>query len=205
MPPTRTPNATRGTIRVAGSLDLVKFTIRASPISRIILNFILDNLVILNKLQRDRTAGDPHADENTANTDYQRELELQGDVVRTSTVEPDQFWTDLQDICQSVGGEWADITGKIMAFGPQRAGGCMLIDSTNSCVLAVYNHVFTSDIHRLKHLNTDETLSGEANVYDYSVPLEAGFQLATFQGPLCAGSYLVKSIRTYVCNKSSVH
>jgi len=75
----------------------------------------------------------------------------------------------------------------------------MLIDSTNSCVLAVYNHVFTSDIHRLKHLNADETLSGEADVYDYSVPLEAGFQLATFQGPLCAEpvegiAYFVESL-----------
>ena len=127
MAPARTPNTPRGTIRGASSHNLATFTIRASPLPRPIVDFILENLVTLKKIQYDRKAGDPQASRELVDG-----VDVHGDIVRKPSVGPDRFWAALQVKCKEVGGEWEDITDSIWAFGPQKAGGCLLVDARKS-------------------------------------------------------------------------
>lgn len=130
----KTAGAPRGTIRGASSNNLVTFTIRASPLPPVILDFILENLVTLKKLQQDRKARDSQATQDLADAEEQDGVDVHGDIVRKPTVKPDQFWAALSEKCQEAGNEWENITERIWAFGPQKAGGCVLIDARTSPV-----------------------------------------------------------------------
>ena len=130
MAPTKTPSAPRGTIHGSSSLNIVRFTIRASPLPRPILDFILENIAILKKLQHDRKAGDSQAEK--AIIEEVIKVDVQGDIVRKPTVSPEQFWDALHKTCNDVGGEWGGIVERIWALGPQKAGGCLLIDARKS-------------------------------------------------------------------------
>jgi ribosome assembly protein 1 len=134
MAPTKTSGATRGTIKGASTQNIVSFTIRASPIPTPLLEFILDNAATVKKLLHDRNTqqeGKPEdrEEEETMADQY-------GDVMRKPSVKPEQFWDALQDKCKEVGGEWEGIIDKVWAFGPQRAGGCLLIDARKPKALA---------------------------------------------------------------------
>ncbi|KII86678.1 hypothetical protein PLICRDRAFT_264227 [Plicaturopsis crispa FD-325 SS-3] len=171
----KTPNAPRGTIRGSDSHNLVTFTIRAVPLPETILQFILDNIITLKKLQQERKGGregevDDEGEEEGVN--------VHGDIMRKPTVKPEQFWAALQDKCKEAGGEWTGLVDRIWAFGPQNAGGSLLVDARN-----------TSTPYSLKRrLDRSRTEDAERSikVSDFDGHLETGFQLATFQGPLCA-------------------
>lgn len=126
MAPTKTPGATRGTIKGASTQNIVSFTIRASPIPTQLLDFILENIVTLKKLLHDRSTqpGKPAGEEEEETV-----ADKYGEIMRNPSVKPEQFWDALQDKCKEVGGEWEGITDKVWTFGPQRAGGCLLIDA----------------------------------------------------------------------------
>lgn len=124
MVPTKTPNAPRGTIKGSSSQQVVSFTIRASPLPTPILDFILQNLEVWKTLQHNRKVQQGNASELD-----EKEAENYGDIVRKPTVTPEQYWDSLEEKCKEVGGEWAGIVDKIWAFGPQTAGGCLLIDA----------------------------------------------------------------------------
>jgi ribosome assembly protein 1 len=130
MAPAKMPNALRGTIHGSSSLNIVRFTIRASPLPSPILDFILENIAILEKLRNDRKARDSQADK--AIIEEAINVEVHGEIVRKPTVSPEQFWDALQKICDDVGGEWGGIVERIWAQGPQTAGGCLLIDARKS-------------------------------------------------------------------------
>ncbi|EAU85947.2 translation elongation factor 2 [Coprinopsis cinerea okayama7 len=183
MAPTKTPGAPRGTIKSASSQNIVKFTIRASPIPADILQYILENTSIIKKLQSDQLAreqgksseseesgGDPDASENY------------GDVVRKTTVTPDRFWEVLEEKCKEAGGEWEGIVDRIWAFGPHKAGGCLLIDSRQT------NGAGASLRRKLQRTKAVEEGGPEAErvIRDFDNHIEMGFQIATFQGPMCA-------------------
>lgn len=124
MAPTKTPNAPRGTIRGTSSNQVVSFTIRASPLPSKILNFVLDNMTTWKTLQHDRKVAQGQS------TDEEEEVtDNYGDVVRKPTVAPEQFWDAFSKVCKEAGSEWVDVADRIWAFGPQRAGACLLIDS----------------------------------------------------------------------------
>lgn len=123
MAPTKTPNAPRGTIRGTSSNQVVSFTIRAAPLPSKILNFVLDNMATWKTLQHDQKVDQGQAIEEDEETDNY------GDVAREPTVAPEQFWDAFSSVCKEVGSEWVDAADKIWAFGPQRAGACLLIDS----------------------------------------------------------------------------
>ncbi|KAF9049552.1 hypothetical protein BDZ89DRAFT_1126512 [Hymenopellis radicata] len=56
MPPPKPAGSPRGTMKGASSQNIVRFTIRAAPLARLLLDFILDHLSILWKFKRDRRA-----------------------------------------------------------------------------------------------------------------------------------------------------
>ncbi|KAJ7935458.1 P-loop containing nucleoside triphosphate hydrolase protein [Mycena leptocephala] len=188
MAPPKTPNAPRGTIHGASSQNIVTFTIRASPLPRVILDFVLQNLTVLKTLQQKGGADDAEAemdDEDGSNL-------IDGNIVRKPNVKPEQFWDALGDKCREAGGEWADIAECIWAFGPQNAGGCILVDSRNS------NTGHSSLRRRLEKNKTLEDADAE-KIRDFDHEIETGFQLATYQGPLCSEpvegmAYFVESV-----------
>lgn len=129
MLPPKTLNAPRGTVNGTAFHDLIKFTIRAVPLPQDILQFILDNVVTLKKMQHEHKTGDLLTDEEAGDMEDEEGANIHGDVVRRPSIRPDQFWEALDEVCSTAGGEWATIAGRIWSFGPQRAGGCILIDA----------------------------------------------------------------------------
>ncbi|KAF7299201.1 hypothetical protein MIND_00868800 [Mycena indigotica] len=191
MAPPKTPNATRGTMLGTSSQGVVSFTIRASPIPRPILDFILQNLAILKTLQQ---TGKGSTEEQDGD-DEQANI-IDGTVMRKPSVQPEKFWTTLHEKCTQVGGEWIDVVERIWSFGPQNAGGCILIDSRKSSA----GH---SSLKRRLDKTAEKVLAGEADeekvIRDLDIHIETGFRLATFQGPLCnepveGMAYFVESV-----------
>lgn len=88
------------------------------------MNFILENLTTWKTLQHDRKVqqGQSVDEEEEAGDNY-------GDVIRKPTVSPEQFWDAFDQKCKEVGGEWSDTADKTWAFGPQKAGACLLLDA----------------------------------------------------------------------------
>ncbi|KAF7968737.1 hypothetical protein HWV62_29559 [Athelia sp. TMB] len=191
MQPPKTANAPRGTVNGSAYHDLITFTIRAAPLPQDILRFILDNVVTLKKLQHEHKTGDTLTDEEAGDIEDEEGTNIHGDVVRRPSSRPDQFWDALDKVCREAGGDWADIAGKIWSFGPQRAGGCILIDARKDSHQSLKKRLNRS------HLEADENGTHE---FDIDTPVETGFQLATFQGPLCSEpveglAYFVESLK----------
>ncbi|KAI0801740.1 P-loop containing nucleoside triphosphate hydrolase protein [Irpex lacteus] len=198
MAPPKSGNVKRGTMLAASSLNLVKTTIRAAPLPKDIWDFLRDNLALLRRMQQDRKSreeNNDHVIDDSRNLDGQNledieedEVDLQGEVIKKPTIKAEEFWKVFAEVCAKAGGEWTDLTEKLWAFGPQRAGTCVLVDSrpegqTNSLK------------RRLDRLEKETELA--AREFDNHV--EHGFQLATFQGPLCAEpvegvAYFVESV-----------
>ena len=127
----------RGLVNGSSTQGLVKFSIRAAPMPKPLLDFVLDNIPILRRLQRERknALGDSTGDENQEkedddDADRERSYGGSGETFRRPTVRPDQFWAALEGVCKKAGGDWdKGIVDRIWAFGPLRAGGCLLIDA----------------------------------------------------------------------------
>jgi ribosome assembly protein 1 len=127
MAPPRTFNAPRGTIRGTTSQNHVRFTIRTVPLPKDILEFILDNIAPLKLLQLEGDSGRSHIP-----ADGDVEFDVHDDMFRRPSVKPEQFWDALTEKCNLSGGQWEGLTDKIWAFGPQKAGGCVLVDARNT-------------------------------------------------------------------------
>ncbi|KDQ62198.1 hypothetical protein JAAARDRAFT_203395 [Jaapia argillacea MUCL 33604] len=184
MAPPKFAPAARGTIRGSSTHGLVTFTIRAVPLPKTILEFLLDNVLVIRRILHD-----PKSSVVAGDLD-EEEADLQGEVYRKPTVRPENFWSGLNEKCKEVGGDWADVSDKVWAFGPHGAGGCLLIDSRKG-----------PSVNSLKRRS--ERSKAEENkeeiFRDFENHVETGFQLATFQGPLCAEpvegmAYFVESV-----------
>ena len=142
MAPPKTPGAPRGTIRGASSQDVVTFTIRARPMPRPILDFILQNHTTIQRLHSNQastdTTGDAIGDGQAP--DDNADVRIHGDIDREPSVPVERFWDALQEVCQAAGEEWKGFTDKIWAFGPRNSGGCVLIDARggSSCHSSVF-------------------------------------------------------------------
>jgi ribosome assembly protein 1 len=125
MAPVKTPGCPRGTIRGQSAQNLVKFTIRAVPLPLGLLDFLLDNVSVIKAIQHgklDEISGGSGDFENDRDN-------VSGDMLRKPTVKPEGFWDALADKCKEAGHDWEGISDKIWAFGPQKAGGCLLVDA----------------------------------------------------------------------------
>lgn len=139
MAPPKSGNVKRGTMLAASSLNLVKTTIRAAPLPKDIWDFLRDNLALLRRMQQDhksREENNDHVMDDSRNLDGQNledieedEVDLQGEVIKKPTIKAEEFWKVFREVCAKAGGEWTDLTEKLWAFGPQRAGTCVLVDS----------------------------------------------------------------------------
>lgn len=132
MAPPKTPSALRGTIKGTAAHDLINFTIRATPLPQEILHFILDNIVTLKKLQQEQNTDGVVSMEDMEGIQDEDNSNIYGDIMRKPSVKSNQFWPALQAKCDTIGGEWKGVVERIWSFGPQRAGGCLLIDARKS-------------------------------------------------------------------------
>lgn len=203
----------RGLVNGSSAQGLVKFSIRAAPLPKSLLEFILDNISILKRLQRERrnAPGDFAEDkEGDDDTGPERSYDDSGETFRNPTVRPEQFWTRLEESCKKVGGDWdKGIVDRIWAFGPHEAGGCLLVDARkniktpNSYALpSSWLIILTSSVcarlrkrlDRTRAVNTslealkigEDGAAEDGPRHDFDHHVETGFQLATFQGPLCS-------------------
>ena len=133
MPPPKTASAPRGTARGSSSHEIVTFTIRASPLPKDISAFLLQNMYSLKRLLRE--GGIEVSREEVTVLDREG-FDPGCDIIHKPTTDLHHFWTALQDICKEVGGEWKDITDRIVSFGPHMAGGCVLIDNRKDVAIA---------------------------------------------------------------------
>jgi ribosome assembly protein 1 len=117
MAPPKTPGARRGTIKGASSPNVVTFTIRCLPIPKDIVQSILENAFALQILQRDLK------NVNLLDTEAHDEL------LRQSSIKPEEFWDTLEAKGRQAGGDWEEIANKAWAFGPGKTGACILADA----------------------------------------------------------------------------
>ncbi|KAK7056676.1 Cytoplasmic GTPase/eEF2-like protein (ribosomal biogenesis) [Paramarasmius palmivorus] len=175
MTPPKTAGAQRGTIKGTASQGIVEFTIRASPLPKSIRDFLVKNMMTLKKLQQERRGTETESEQVEELVNENR-----GDIVQNPDVTPDQFWQSLEKVCKEAGGDWEKIVEHIWAFGPQKAGGCILIDvRKDSGVQSLKRRLERSKVE-------DTDVHSDKTVNEFDNHLETGFQLATFQGPLCA-------------------
>ncbi|TFY69537.1 hypothetical protein EVJ58_g334 [Rhodofomes roseus] len=167
----------------------VKFTIRAAPVPTQIVEFLQDNLATLKHMEVEQ--GSERGNMNGAGED--EDHDAQSEVIKKPSIKPEEFWKELQQTCKEVGGEWGDVVDKIWAFGPHRVGRCMLIDTRS--VGQPNSLKRRQERGKVNDTNRDR----DPLLRDFDNHLEAGFQLATFQGPLCAEpveglAYFVESV-----------
>lgn len=154
-------------------------------------------------------AGGSVEDHIQVDTEHDRSCDDSGEAFRKPSVHPDQFWTGLEEVCKQAGGDWGkSIVDRIWAFGPHKAGGCLLVDARKnietpksyvlpSSQLTVLTFLYRLRLRRrldrtkgaeviLKASNTSRGYVAEDEPgHDFDHHVETGFQLATFQGPLC--------------------
>ncbi|KAF9816904.1 hypothetical protein IEO21_03778 [Rhodonia placenta] len=176
MTPPKTPGAKRGTIYGTIHSNLVSFTVRAAPLPKKLLDFLQDNLATLKRM--DSEQGSNMQENHFVEEDD--EYDVQGEIVKKPSTKPEDFWNTFSERCREVGGEWADVADRVWAFGPQRVGSCLLIDSRSD---AKSNSLKTRQERDKIGESNKEALPFSR---EFDNHFEAGFQLATLQGPLCA-------------------
>jgi ribosome assembly protein 1 len=186
MAPTKTPGAPRGTIKGSSAHNIVQFTIRASPIPSVILDYILENVSILKRLQHEFKAKQTGQQTEEVEAQEEESVDSYGDVVRKPTVTVDQFWSVLEEKCKEAGGEWEGIVDNIWAFGPQKAGGCILVDARKPKGYVSLRRKLDKTAKKPAEESAAATDESDRAIRDFDNHIETGFQLATFQGPLCA-------------------
>ncbi|KAI5122471.1 hypothetical protein M0805_008782 [Coniferiporia weirii] len=186
MLPPKLSNALRGTVHGSSARSVVNFTIRASPLPAPILEFIQNNLLILRRILRERKlkeefiSSDHAASQQDDENDLEEGINIYGDVLRKPTVRQEDFWVAFDAVCKEVGSEWRDLADKAWAFGPQTAGGCVLIDAREEGPTKSLKK-------RLTRTQASEPVKDRSRlVQDFENSVETGFQIAVFRGPLCA-------------------
>ncbi|KAH0832197.1 hypothetical protein J3R83DRAFT_13116 [Lanmaoa asiatica] len=200
MAPPKTPGAARGTMKGGSSQNIVTFTLRSAPLPDSILLFIQQNLATLRLLLQERKSTDRGTSGGDSNTVIDGDHPgMQGNLVHVPSVKPEQFWVALKEKCLEAGGEWADIVDRIWAFGPHGTGDCLLIDARKDIIpISLKRRLMRDQVSDASH-----TENGSHKDFDFTSHIETGFQLATFQGPLCAEpvegvTYFIEDVRVDV-------
>ncbi|PVF98460.1 P-loop containing nucleoside triphosphate hydrolase protein [Serendipita vermifera] len=207
MAPPKTPNAARGTIHGSSAHSIATFTIRAIPLPQSITTFLQSNQSIIARLERiSQHEGHEHEQVTSSNgetigegtaedaltADTEEEIAIsQGELLQKPTVRVDSFWPAFIDVMKKAGGDWARHASQVWAFGPNRTGPNLLLDSRPE----------GSKWHDRSTCKRHEPPPHMPRVaLEFESSLEAGFQIATLQGPLCAEpvqgmAYVVESLK----------
>ena len=145
MPPPKWGSGRRGTVQGSAAHGIIKFVIRAAPLPKPIFDFLRENITLLRRMQQERNEGygpnresvtggvieSSRVETTTADDEEQEEdeVDVQGEVLKRPTVKAEDFWPTLVKMCKEAGPDWADVPEQLWAFGPQRAGTCLLVDT----------------------------------------------------------------------------
>ncbi|KAG8798239.1 Cytoplasmic GTPase/eEF2-like protein (ribosomal biogenesis), partial [Serendipita sp. 399] len=198
MAPPKTANAARGTMHGSAAHSLATFTVRAVPMPEVLTSFLLTNQSVVAQLEREaRHEGHDHAkkeyqennlgpngEESSVDGSTGRDEELDeqmaivhGEILQKPTVRAEGFWDAFAKIAEEAGGEWIKRTNSVWAFGPNRTGPNLLIDCRPE----------GERWHDRRTCSRHEPPAHASRIsLEYESSLEAGFQIATMQGPLCA-------------------
>ncbi|KZT56336.1 P-loop containing nucleoside triphosphate hydrolase protein [Calocera cornea HHB12733] len=208
MAPPKSQDLPRGTVKWTSAQGLIKVVIRAVPLPSAVISFLQSNVAVLREIQgrgvMQRVTADGHGETDTV-------LSMEDDIIGDegeggATIRPEDFWNRLEDLFAAAGPDWADAAQNIWAFGPKRVGSCMLIDRTGNPLRSLRQRA-----NARGKIDGADTQAGASDVVvdmntmsignrsDFDASVENGFQIATFQGPLCAEpvvgmAYLVQSL-----------
>ncbi|CAG7853063.1 Ribosome assembly protein 1; AltName: Full=EF-2 like GTPase; AltName: Full=Elongation factor-like 1 [Serendipita indica DSM 11827] len=194
MAPPKTANAPRGTVHGSASHSLATFTVRAVPMPDALTEYLQQNHSIIARLERemhDRVNGVQQQDSRDEDTEEELAI-AHGELFHKPTVKPEDFWTTFTDIAKKAGGEWAKRASHVWAFGPNRTGPNLLLDCRPEGE-RWHDRMTCSRNDPPPHISRSSL--------EYEPSLEAGFQIATLQGPMCAEpvqgmAYIVESLQS---------
>lgn len=202
MPPPKSQSTVRGAINGTSAHNAVTFTIRAVPLPNDITDFLQANVSIMRKWLREgrvqsQTESTEFTEQGKAVTE--EDATADADSSQVATVKDADFWPTFEKMCAEAGGQWADLPGRIIVTGPHHAGPNVLVNSAStgftSYVAIQTCFSFTLTIAPSLRSRTDPRWKGQIKpedapakreYRDYEDSIDTGFQIATFQGPLCA-------------------
>ncbi|KAG8836477.1 Cytoplasmic GTPase/eEF2-like protein (ribosomal biogenesis) [Serendipita sp. 400] len=194
----KTANAARGTLHGIAAHSLATFTVRAVPMPEALTTFLLTNQSVVAHLERvARHEGHDHmkkghqegsvrpdgaeasgASQNEDSEEMDEQMAIvHGEILQKPSVRTEDFWDALIKIAKEVGGDWEKRINSVWAFGPNRIGPNLLIDCRSEGER--WHDRRTCSRHEPPENASRTTL-------EYESSLEAGFQIAAMQGPLCA-------------------
>ncbi|KAL7421772.1 Cytoplasmic GTPase/eEF2-like protein (ribosomal biogenesis) [Cryptotrichosporon argae] len=208
MAPPKTAGAPRGTGHGTVFNGLVTFTLRALPLPPPVTEFLQTNAGTIAKMLVQRRH---EATTDDGGEGIDRDAE---GVDATNALKTEQFWAGLAAALDGAGGEWAGAADRVWTFGPRKTGPNVLLDPAGKggVRLREKERVFvsareggatadealaTADAAQAAsegataaaaadEAQTDEAKAEARMLRDFDDSIETGFQLATFQGPLCA-------------------
>nr|XP_018263281.1 ribosome assembly protein 1 [Kwoniella dejecticola CBS 10117]OBR85439.1 ribosome assembly protein 1 [Kwoniella dejecticola CBS 10117] len=187
MAPPKTVGTPRGTIQGSILNGLVTFTVRAVPLPPKVIEFLLSQTNTIGSMmvqKRDQTNEEEESQEERdageATTEQSRKLT------------PDQFWSELEGLLNKAGPDWAGAADRIWSFGPKRMGANLFADaraegqSADAALQTADNALAQDQLANIEGEGDDHAKEDLRLLRDFENSIEAGFQMATFQGPLCS-------------------
>ncbi|KAK8864214.1 hypothetical protein IAR55_001460 [Kwoniella newhampshirensis] len=204
MAPPKTSGAPRGTIHGSVLSGLVNFTLRAVPLPASVIDFLLvhsNTIASMLVQKRDKASEDGEYVEERDSS--------QGGHEQARVISPEQFWTELNALFNKAGGDWAGAADRIWSFGPKRMGANVLLDPIGKSQVRLRRKEQLFASARAEGQSADDALASADDAVakdqlatidadddsaraelrllrDFEGSIEAGFQMATFQGPLCS-------------------
>ncbi|ELU38974.1 ribosome biogenesis protein Ria1, putative [Rhizoctonia solani AG-1 IA] len=185
MPPPKSQSAVRGTIHGSSAHGAVTFTIRAAPMPNSITDFLQANVSVMRKwLREGRVKNESESTEfvEQGKAVTEEDVTADADSSQVATVKDVDFWPAFEKLCAEAGKEWTDLPGRIVATGPHHAGPNVLVGGTASGITSLQSRTDP----RWKSQTKPEDAPTKKVYRDYEDSIDTGFQIATFQGPLCA-------------------
>ncbi|KAJ9477492.1 Ribosome assembly protein 1 [Pseudozyma hubeiensis] len=213
MPPPKIEGAARGTAEGSVANGVVSYRVRAVPLPKPVVEFLLANAQTLRRLQNKSASGVAEEDVDAGSVDAAGSQ-------ASKTVRADKFWTALESVLEKcgqdrTGEDWREVVEKIVSFGPRRVGANVLVDRTtggsgrsslrnrtdpsraatrqSSGMATPSSHAtneneadkLTDALHKIS-LEEGEQQRTPINSAALNESLDSGFQMATSSGPLCA-------------------
>lgn len=216
MPPPKTEGAARGTMDGSVANGVVSYRVRAVPLPKPVVEFLLANTQTLRRLQNRSSAGGvAEADEEAGSVDAAGSQ-------ASKTVRADKFWQTLQTVLEKcgqdrTGEDWREVVERIVSFGPRRVGANILVDRTGSGRSSLRNRTdpsraatrqssgiatpahnkageaegakeLSEALHKMSVTDAEDSSSTSrgVNLAALNESIDSGFQMATSAGPLCA-------------------
>lgn len=136
MTPPKTPGP-RGTVQSSVPQSLVNFIVRAIPFPAPLRAFFQQHHSFIRALRHDESGG------NDGKSIQDDPVDVEGHFgssssIRSSRMSPTEFWSLLDNLCKTLGGEWVGLKNRILAFGPGLSCGCILIDAREGAGSSLY-------------------------------------------------------------------